>query len=401
MFTYFPSFSVGRFGSNLIKNSRINDLSVRFYSDEYPIEIRHPYFLVTAGHFYKKDNIRELFGFDKDTLVMGDSGGFQIASGALKYSPEIVHNIFNWLEDNSDIAMNLDIPPKMKYLNKFNECLEISKNNFKYFADHQTGKTLFLNVLQGVDENSYMNWYNNVKQYPFGGWAIGNVGGSLYRFMCGIMVLLENREHLRHSVKYIHILGISKITDILMLSQFQKSLNDVGCNIIISTDSSTPDRRTIFGCYFINFDIRNETFTSVHIPKLRDEQWDEFSKKNKNKKFPFIKACQFDNVLEKNISFLDILKFDEQATNSIRLHNFYYFKEVMEQLNSYVYSSEYLEEQLVTTDTFKVLNSIDEMVKAHLTDKSPLKIFQKYKPLYLKLSTYNQIPTTNNNFFEF
>jgi hypothetical protein len=81
-------------------------------------------------------------------------------------------------------------------------------------------------------------------------------------------------------------------------------------------------------------------------------------------------------VLEKNISFLDILKFDEQATNSIRLHNFYYFKEVMEQLNSYVYSSEYLEEQLVTTDTFKVLNSIDEMVKAHLTDKSPLKIFQ-------------------------
>ncbi|MCK9430150.1 MAG: hypothetical protein M0R17_09120 [Candidatus Omnitrophica bacterium] len=401
MFTYYPSFSVGPFGNNLIKNTKLNDLSLRFYSNEYPPELRHPHFLVTAGHFFKKDNIRELFGFDKDTSVMGDSGGFQIASGALKYSPEIVHKIFNWLEDNSDVAMNLDIPPRILYQNKYKECLDISKSNFKYFADHQTGKTTFLNVLQGDDENSYLNWYDNVCQFPFNGWGIGGAGGSLYRFMCGIMTLVENQEHLKKTVKYIHILGATKITDILILSQLQKSLDDIGCNIKVTVDSSTPSQRVAYGLYFINFDIKNCNFKSINIPKLRDEQWIEFFEKNKNKNFPFIKACQFDSILEKNISFLDVLKCDDQSSNAIILHNFYYYKEVMELLNSYVYSSEYLEEQLVTTDTFNVLKSIDEMVKAHLTSKSPFKIFQKYKPLYLKLSTYGQTQNNTNNFFQF
>ena len=35
---------------------------------------------------------------------MGDSGGYQIASGAIKWKPELKTQVFEWLENNSDIA---------------------------------------------------------------------------------------------------------------------------------------------------------------------------------------------------------------------------------------------------------------------------------------------------------
>jgi len=34
--------------------------------------------------------------------------------------------------------MNLDIPPRFEYEGKFDECLQISSDNFKYFADNQS-----------------------------------------------------------------------------------------------------------------------------------------------------------------------------------------------------------------------------------------------------------------------
>ena len=63
--------------------------------------------------------------------------------------------------------MNLDIPPKIKYEGMYEECLKISKENFKYFANKQSGNTDFLNVVQGTNELEYMNWYDEVKDFPF------------------------------------------------------------------------------------------------------------------------------------------------------------------------------------------------------------------------------------------
>ena len=41
--------------------------------------------------------------------------------------------IFHWLEANSDVAANLDIPPKTVYENQFEKCAEISYDNFAWF----------------------------------------------------------------------------------------------------------------------------------------------------------------------------------------------------------------------------------------------------------------------------
>ena len=80
-FRYFPSFSVGGFGDQLRKDFKFKSgFSCRFYSKEFPSKYRHTDFLISAGHFIKNNtDLYDLHGFTKDNLVMGDSGGFQIA----------------------------------------------------------------------------------------------------------------------------------------------------------------------------------------------------------------------------------------------------------------------------------------------------------------------------------
>ena len=184
-FKYFPSFSVGAFGDGLRKNFKFEDgFPIRFYSDEFPAKFRHNEFLLSAGHLVRSypDCYNDM-GFTKDNLIMGDSGGYQICSGAMTWKPEMKQSVFEWLERNSDVAMNLDIPPRLKYDGKFDECLQLSKENFKYFADNQTGKTDYMNVIQGADEFEFKRWYDEVKQFPFQGWAIGGSGFSYYKFL--------------------------------------------------------------------------------------------------------------------------------------------------------------------------------------------------------------------------
>jgi len=228
-FIYFPSFSAGEMGSNFVKDHRFrNDMTIRFYSEEYPEEFQHNQLLITAGAHMSVKDYKNKMGLTDRNLVMGDSGGFQFASGALKWDLKYRDKIFNWLSENTDVAMNLDLPPRLKNEGKFHECLDVSIDNFKYFQSKQDGSTKFLNVVQGDDEHTYKHWYDQVKDFDFNGWGIGGAGGSLYRFMSGVHALLQGKEHLNPRNEYFHILGTSKIRDFLMLIQLQKSLEDIG-----------------------------------------------------------------------------------------------------------------------------------------------------------------------------
>ena len=46
---------------------------------------------------------RDRYGLDDDVLVLGDSGGFQLATGAIKWDPSFKKTIFDWLEANCDL----------------------------------------------------------------------------------------------------------------------------------------------------------------------------------------------------------------------------------------------------------------------------------------------------------
>ena len=376
-FIYFPSFSAGAMGSSLAKNVKLkNDLSIRFYSDEFPEKYRHTDILITAGHHFKKDDYKNDLGLTDKNLVMGDSGGYQIASGAIKWDMSIRERIFKWLEHNSDIAMNLDIPPKIKYEGMYEECLKISKDNFKYFADKQSGNTDFLNVVQGTNDLEYINWYNEMKEYPFQGWAVGGGGRNVFTFMSGVMSLLQGGEHLKDTNKYFHILGISKVKDFLMLNQLQKSLNEIGSDIVVTTDSSSPDRAVVFGSYYYGYDFRKAVFRSLNVPKYDDSFKDQVFKH-----LPV--TTEFDReYLSEALSWDDTIEWKGQCTMAIRLHNFMVFKEAIEKAEYYVHCHEYIKKQVLSNDMYELLTSLDLMVKSD----DPRKVFETYKPLYKKLS---------------
>jgi len=221
-FIYFPSLSTFSFK---FKNDVVlfDDLKYKFYSDEYG-KFKHPYFLLTAGTLYKKMNIREELEM-KDILVFGDSGGYQIASGVLKWNVALRENIFNWLEANSDIAMNLDIPPVTNGMS-FQDCVNISKENIEWFEKKQNGKTDFLNIVQVYDETRTNAWYNAVKDYTFQGWAWGGNGlKSITPILRTICLFLKNKEFDKKNVKWLHFLGKTGVPHFFIYAVLQNNFN--------------------------------------------------------------------------------------------------------------------------------------------------------------------------------
>tara|TARA_Y100001973_G_C5188754_1_gene329530 strand:+ start:643 stop:1881 length:1239 start_codon:yes stop_codon:yes gene_type:complete len=399
-FKYLPSFSVGAFGDGLRRNVMLKsksgkeDLPIRFYSQAFPEKFRHTDFLVSAGHLLKHDpECWNTMGFDENNFVMGDSGGYQICSGAMKWKDEMKTRVFDWLQKNATVGMNLDIPPRLKLDGKFYECLDLSIKNFKYFADNQDGQTDYMNVIQGKNEYEFKTWYDKVKQYPFQGWAIGGSGYSYYKFLSGLMILLEGKEHLNPNTKYIHILGSSRVSYFLMLLQLQKSFEDMGLDIVVTTDSSSPDRAVVFGTYYTGYSLKRGTWESIGFPneKNHEEMVDDFMSLD-NPKFPYV--TEFDKMLSDYVDFTNIKQevgTEGTYTYGMRLHNFEFFKDVIDRVETLVYGHNYLLEQSISKDIYKLMTFVDEMVKSD----NPRLVFEKYKDLISRMSNTNLTDNIN------
>ena len=70
---------------------------------------------------------------------------------------------------------------------------DISYDNFAWFEKHQSGKTKFLNMLQGSNPQEYEWWYNKFKHFEFSGWAIGGPQ-KLVDFMWALALMLKKME---------------------------------------------------------------------------------------------------------------------------------------------------------------------------------------------------------------
>ncbi|WP_294619202.1 hypothetical protein [uncultured Roseovarius sp.] len=234
------------------------------------------YVLYSAGQFEKAtlpatDMVARR---SKDTVVLGDSGGFQIGMGSLKavsdlqkYSkqPNAVYhqwlarrsvrdNILRWLDTNSDYAMTLDMPlwvhtnPQAKsspFINLNTEQLiELSVENLRYFADNRgkaTGaKAKYLNVLQDAGNGTGEAWYHAVKDFDFEGWAFGgDTKSGLDPILKWIRRLLDDQK-LDHA-EWLHILMLSPAEHAVYCTAIQKQLRRLlGTEITVSYDSSSP-----------------------------------------------------------------------------------------------------------------------------------------------------------------
>jgi hypothetical protein len=238
----------------------------------------YQYGLYSAGHAERKldrCDDREPMIHKRDrrnTIMVGDSGGFQIATGVIKLDwttvkgPEgdkLREEILRYLEHTSDWSMTLDVPafaalPPLSEktgLTKFEDCLDITEHNLQYFMKHRIpGATKFLNVLSGSSIETSRQWYDRVIPYSmpdvveamgyskdrtFEGWAFAGVN---MRDMQSVLTrLIDLREDgLLEGKDWIHFLGIGRLDWACYLTSIERQLKKYNPNVNISFDAASP-----------------------------------------------------------------------------------------------------------------------------------------------------------------
>ena len=208
----------------------------------------------------------------KHTTILGDSGGFQIGKGTLRgtehlkraktsaevcelwrQSGDIRKWIVQWLEANSDYAMTIDMPLWAKFPTNsktpFHKCsvqelIDLSIGNLDYIKRNARGRTKWLNVLQGTTPKDSKQWWDAVKSYRMGGWALaGNVGwrGGLENVLYYVLTMRDDNAFDKGQ-DWMHVLGVSQPTWAVLLTSIQRSIRKHCDNIEfrISYDSASP-----------------------------------------------------------------------------------------------------------------------------------------------------------------
>lgn len=385
-FIFFPSLSSGYYGNFMRKDFKLrNGLPCRYNSEDFPELYRYNNFLITAGHWMGKATMEggapEKFGFKtlqsggKD-LVMGDSGGFQIANGTKPFNQELVEDTYRWLNNNVDVAVNLDIPPRLTYLGKFESCLEQSVKNFTYFAEQKDRKALFLNVLQGGDWNSYAHWYSKVSGFDFDGWCIGSAIGNVKTLFEAFTVLIEGKEHLNPNNKFVHILGTTKPLDMWIAAVFNLEMQKAGFQGVVSIDSSTPSMLGAFGRTYSNYNWIKESFNTVQYSKIDKK----FIGETTNGNFPV--TSMFDRYMIGGVTMQDLRLNNEYGWAALGLHAYAILKETVDFVN-YTVSSDSVHALRQCVSAYDLLSIIPRIVHSENPKREldrALPVIEKYAP---------------------
>lgn len=255
----------------------------------------YPWALYSAGHAQldtAKSDVEESMVQKRDrrkTFILGDSGGFQIAKGVIKFDWEnfmekpgdtgykgsadkVRGAILNWLEHTADYSMVLDIPtwaarPPLSDrtgLKTFGECLTGTLHNNDWFIRNRQGKTKFLNVLQGSDNVEAETWYQAVKDLPFEGWAMGGNNMRDAELMLRRLIVMRDEKKLEPGKDLIHFLGTSRLEWAMMLTAVQRNLRaHVNPDVTVTYDCASPFIATAHGQVYTQHVHRNNRFSYI------------------------------------------------------------------------------------------------------------------------------------------
>jgi len=264
----------------------------------------YKYALYSAGHAQldlNKSLTQESMIQQRDranTMILGDSGGYQIGKGVLKFdwlnfegpaANKTRKQILEWLEVTADWSMMLDVPtwacdhihsPKTG-LKTFEDCLEKTRFNNDYFLNNRLGQTKWLNVLQGSDWDTAERWYQGVKEFsdPNGtykgkeaeGWAFG--GANMCKMDITLKRLMTLRdEGLLTNKNWIHFLGTAQLDWSCYLTLIQRQIRKhINPDITISFDCASPFIATAKGLVYTNAQHTNKRW-SVIMDKAPDNK---------------------------------------------------------------------------------------------------------------------------------
>jgi hypothetical protein len=268
-----------------------------------------------------------------NTMILGDSGGYQIGKGVLKFdwlnfegveATKTRQKILEWLEATADWSMMLDVPtwacdhihsPKTG-LKTFEDCLEKTRYNNKYFLDNRLGATKWLNVLQGGDWDTAEKWYRGVVEFsdpkgPFAGkeaegWAFG--GANMCKMDITLKRLMTLREDdLLTGKNWIHFLGTAQLDWSCYLTLIQRQIRKhINEELTISFDCASPFIATAHGLVYTN---------AVHTPKrwsvIMDKAPDNKALAGSDIPFPF------ESEIGRRLTLADICHYAPGMLNKI------------------------------------------------------------------------------------
>ena len=251
--------------------------------------------LYSAGHATRdtaKSDVQEPMIQKRDrenSFILGDSGGFQIATGVIKCDwpnfktdDALRSQILNWLEHTADYSMVLDIPtlaaaPPLNAktgLTDWVDCLEYTMFNNDYFLKHRQGKTKFLNVLQGNNESQADQWYDAVKHYPFEGWAMAGYNMKQLHLALRRLIVMRDEKMLDPGRDLVHYLGTSKLNWSCIFTAIQRNLREtVNPNMMVTYDAASPFITTAKGQAYTQHVHRNNKFSYVMEQAVDDKRF--------------------------------------------------------------------------------------------------------------------------------
>ena len=225
--------------------------------------------LYSAGHAkldIEKSKVQEAFVQDRPrdkTIILGDSGGFQVAKGILKFdwknfftpggkNDKIRMDILRWLEHTADWSMCLDIPSFSVSLgigvNTVRDCMAYTAYNNEWFVNNRVpGATKFLNVIQGNDIQSADEWFDTMAPFSdpkvygdkaFEGWAMGGEHMRWWKLILYRMIKMRDGGHF-NGKDWIHFLGTSALEPAVMLTAIKRQLTKINPNLEVSFDSAS------------------------------------------------------------------------------------------------------------------------------------------------------------------
>lgn len=235
----------------------------------------------------------------KNTILIGDSGGFQISKGVWqgnwtakegkdKKTDKQRGLVLNWLENTANYSMVLDIPTNgmnivdektgkpLCGLNSYEEFREGTIQNNKYFFKHRQGKTKFLNVLQGSTYEQADDWFETVC-LPIveetSGWAFGGVQKTNLNHSLRRILLLKEFGLLDKGIaEWMHFLGTGKASHAVIYTAIQRALRKhVNPTITISYDAASPFLATANGKVYTHNMFSDKSFGYM-LPFMVDDK---------------------------------------------------------------------------------------------------------------------------------
>lgn len=280
----------------------LNDRQGRFH---------YKWSLYSAGHA-NLDLTREDAGEDMvrkrdpNTLILGDSGGFQIAKGqwegdwkANSGCPKAQKKrdgVLKWLDGVANYGMVLDIPAWVALhpreadicgIHSYQEAVDATKFNNEYFIKHRKGVaqggTRFLNVLQGSNHEEADAWYDTMKVYNdpaiypdrhFDGWAMGGQTKTDVHLMIRRLIMMRYDNLLQPGKHdWLHVLGTSKLEYAVLLTVLQRAIRKyVNPAFTISFDCASPFLATANGQIYYQARIRDKQNWSYRMIKSLDDK---------------------------------------------------------------------------------------------------------------------------------